>query len=123
MTDDNTPRVPAPRRIDPERGIENVSPFYFTLLGTCLSFVLVLKASIAYARFWEARGHAGDVCHCLRGLLRELVFTTNVTAGRTQRGQDAATHSDSKHHNGPTACAWPPFWCPGGSRSPLRCQT
>lgn len=97
--------VPAPRRIDPERGIENVSPFYFTLMGMCLSFVLVLKASIAYARFWEARGHAGDICHCLRGLLRELVFTTNVTAGRTQRGQNAAAYSDSKPHNDSISCA------------------
>jgi hypothetical protein len=32
--------------------------------------------------FWEARGHAGSVCHCLRGLMRSLVFATNVTPGR-----------------------------------------
>lgn len=68
--------------INPDRGIDNISPFYFTVMGTCLSFVLVFKSNIAYNRFWEARGHAGSVCHCLRGMMRSLVFATNVTAGR-----------------------------------------
>ena len=38
------------RRIDPDRGIDNISPFYFTVMGTCLSFVLVFKSNIAYNR-------------------------------------------------------------------------
>ena len=69
-------------KIDPERGITEISPFYFTVVGTCLSFLLVFKSNIAYSRFWEARGHAGIICHGLRNLVRDLVFSTNVGAGR-----------------------------------------
>ena len=38
------------RSIAPDRGIDNISPFYFTVMGTCLSFVLVFKSNIAYNR-------------------------------------------------------------------------
>ena len=88
--------LPRLRRMSPDRGISNVSPFYFTVMGTCLSFVLVFESNIAYNRFWEARGHAGSICHCLRGLVRTLVFATNVAAGRVNHGQGA-------HFRGPTA--------------------
>jgi predicted membrane chloride channel (bestrophin family) len=43
------------RSIAPDRGIDNISPFYFTVMGTCLSFVLVFKSNIAYNRHATAR--------------------------------------------------------------------
>ena len=47
-------------RINPDRGIDNISPFYFTVMGTCLSFVLVFKSNIAYNRHRTALEHTPD---------------------------------------------------------------
>lgn len=76
-------------QIKPERGITNVSSFYFTVVGTCLSFLLVFKSNIAYSRFWEARGHAGAICHGLRALTRDLVFATECAHGRDNAAIEA----------------------------------
>ena len=37
----------------PDRKLENISPFYFMVLGSCLSFLVVFKSNMAYSRFWE----------------------------------------------------------------------
>ena len=76
-------------QIRPEKGIANVSSFYFTVVGTCLSFLLVFKSNIAYQRFWEARTHAGTVCHGLRALTRDLVFATECAHGRDNAAIEA----------------------------------
>jgi hypothetical protein len=38
--------------------------------------------TLTLSSFWEARGHAGSVCHALRGMMRSLLFATHVTPGR-----------------------------------------
>ena len=37
----------------PDNKLENISPFYFMVLGSCLSFLVVFKSNMAYSRFWE----------------------------------------------------------------------
>ena len=39
----------------PDNKLENISPFYFMVLGSCLSFLVVFKSNMAYSRFWEVR--------------------------------------------------------------------
>ena len=47
-------------------------------LNACCSSACALPLD----SFWEARGHAGSVCHALRGMMRSLLFATHVTPGR-----------------------------------------
>ena len=52
------PHLPAVlRSLAPDRGIDNIPPFYFPVMGTCLSFVLVFKSNIAYNRHATATAH------------------------------------------------------------------
>ena len=37
----------------PDNRLDNISPFYFSVLGSCLSFLVVFKSNMAYSRFWE----------------------------------------------------------------------
>ena len=47
-----------------------------------LTLTLALTLTLTLSSFWEARGHAGSVCHALRGMMRSLLFATHVTPGR-----------------------------------------
>ena len=47
-----------------------------------LERLLLIRVALPLDSFWEARGHAGSVCHALRGLMRSLLFATHVTPGR-----------------------------------------
>ena len=65
----------------PDKALEGVSIFYFLVLGSILSFLVVFKSSIAYGRVWEARSHIGTICHASRCVMRKLLFSTNLRAG------------------------------------------
>jgi putative membrane protein len=65
----------------PDNKLENISPFYFMVLGSCLSFLVVFKSNMAYSRFWEARGHVGAVLNHSRSLMRRIVFSTDMRPG------------------------------------------
>jgi hypothetical protein len=47
-----------------------------------LERLLLIRVALPLDSFWEARGHAGSVCHALRGMMRSLLFATHVTPGR-----------------------------------------
>ena len=57
-----------------------------------LTQALTLTLTLTLISFWEARGHAGSVCHALRGMMRSLLFATHVTPGRARREARAAKH-------------------------------
>lgn len=46
----------------------------FTLAGSAIAFLLVFRSSISYSRFWEGRGHLGDIMHHARDLGRQMAF-------------------------------------------------
>lgn len=69
----------------PEWGISEVETFFFTVVGLCLSFLLVFKSNVAYSRFWEARGHVGTICNGLRSLMRNLCFVAEVQHPRDDK--------------------------------------
>ena len=46
---------------DPERKSGEVPTIGFSLCGTAIAFLLVFRSNMSYNRFWEGRGHLGNL--------------------------------------------------------------
>ena len=68
----------------PDNRLENVGSFYFIILGSCLSFLVVFKSNMAYSRFWEARGHIGGILNHTRSFMRRMLFSTDLRPGNPE---------------------------------------
>ena len=68
-------------RFRPDRGIDSIKMFYFQVIGTFLTFLIVFKNSQTWSRFWEARTNLGGVCNHSRSLVRRLLFSTDLVCG------------------------------------------
>jgi predicted membrane chloride channel (bestrophin family) len=50
----------------------SINSMAFTLAGSSISFLLVFRSQISYNRFWEGRGHLGNIMLAGRDLARQI---------------------------------------------------
>ena len=101
------------RSIAPDRGIDNISPFYFTVMGTCLSFVLVFKSNIAYNRHAHRPGsHTHTLDSQTHGSNTHPRFAEPHSATHTPQPCRAQSARRSR------VCAAPPWTPAAHTRAP-----
>lgn len=80
----------------------NINNLAFTLAGSSISFLLVFRSQMSYNRFWEGRGHLGNIMFAGRDLARQISTCVQNDEGKSgapssmQAEQEKSWHVNGK---------------------------
>lgn len=72
-------------------------PQGFTLAGSSISFLLVFRSQISYGRFWEGRGHLGNIMMHGRNLGRQIALNVRNDDGPAGLDKDVEVQRKGMH--------------------------
>jgi predicted membrane chloride channel (bestrophin family) len=72
-------------------------PQGFTLAGSSISFLLVFRSQISYGRFWEGRGHLGNIMMHGRNLGRQIALCVRNDDGPAGLDKDVEVQRKGMH--------------------------